>query len=144
MNFKKQAEKLERLLEEEFENKKPIVILSDNSLVYRNYRIKRNKHNLYELRHLSGDLIDRFRLKVTALLAAKFYGTTRFDRFKEVQNLDIDYWTNSIDAVIFKHKLNHTSDIVKKDVFSARFQLTKHRAENSKQEIIRMFRYNFG
>ena len=144
MNFKKQAEKLERLLEEEFKTKKPIISLPDNSLVYKNYKIIRNKHNLYELRHISGDLIDYFKLKVTALLAAKFYGTTRFDRFKEVQNLDIDYWTNSIDSVIFKYKLDNTKDSIKRDIFSARWQLTYHRAENSKQVITRMFRYNFG
>lgn len=144
MNFKKQAEKLERLLEEEFQGKTPIVVLPDKSLVYKKYKIKQNSQQIYELRHISGDIIETFKLKVTAILAAKFYSTTRFDRFKEIKNLDTGYWTNSIDSVIFKIKLGQTKDNIKKNIFLSRYQLTLHRADNYKQQITRMFRYNFG
>lgn len=144
MNFKKQAEKLEKLLEDELKAKAPIVVLSDKSLLYKRFKIKQNKLGLYELNHFSGDNIDIFQLKVTAILAAKFYNSSRFDYFKEIKNLDTEYWTNSVDSSIFKQRYLETKDRTRKDIYNARWQLTDSRAKNYKQEIVRMFKYNFG
>lgn len=144
MNFKKQAEKLENLLQEEFKKKAPILVLPDNSIVYKTFKIKRNNSSLYDLTHISGDVIESFKLKVTAILAARFYGSSRYDRFKQIKNLDTEYWTNSIDSSVFHYRYKCSNDQIKKDIFAARWQLTRHRAENNKEEITRMFKYYFG
>lgn len=143
MNFKKHAEKLEHFLEEEFNKKIPIIILPNKDLLYKRFRIRKAKDNIWEIMHLSGDLIDKFYLKATAVLAAKFYDVSRFDKYNEIKNLDIGYWSNSLDSVIFLSRLKQTNNIDKKLLYMSRHTLTAARAARSKQLISSMFRNNF-
>lgn len=142
MNFKKQAEKLERFLENEFTKKIPIVILPNKDLVYKRFKVSKRK-NLWEFRHISGDLIDTFNLKVTALLAAKFYDVSRFDRYNEVKNLDTGYWNNSLDSVRFRQRYTESKDISKKELYASRWIVTNIRAEKYKEQISVLFRNTF-
>jgi hypothetical protein len=144
MNFKKQAEKLERFLDDEFKAKVPIIVLPDKSLVYKRFKIKQNKLGMWDLNHITGDTIDSFRLKVTAALAAKFYNNNRFDYYNRIKNLDTEYWTNSLDSVTFKQRYTNSKELDKRDIYIARWQLTNSRSQLYKQSIINMFKHNFG
>ena len=86
MNYKKQAEKLEKLLEEELKTKVPIVTLKDGSLLYKRFIIKKTRDNMYKLSYYKGDLIDTFYLKATAILAAKFYDFQTLDKFNDIKS----------------------------------------------------------
>ena len=143
MNFKVQAKKLESFLEEELK-KIPLVVLPDNSIVYKSYKIRQNKIGLWVLRHIStGDFIDQFRIKTTASLAAKFYDQTNFKRYNEIKLLDSQYWNSNTDAMLFKYKYENTKDLDKRDLFMWRWEVSKGRAERYKSEISRMFKLNF-
>ncbi len=142
MNYKKQAEKLERFLDNEFTNKIPIVVLPNKDLVYKRFKIRQGK-TLWEFRHITGDLIDKFNLKATALLAAKFYDVSRFDKYNEVKNLDTGYWNNSLDAVRFRQRCNESKDLNKKELYAARWVVTDSRAKKYKEQISTLFRNNF-
>lgn len=143
MNYKKQAEKLERFLEDEFTKKVPIIVLPNKDLIYKRFRIHKNKAGNWEFRHISGDLIDKFNLKATAVLAAKFYNNSRFDRYNEIKNLDTGYWNNSLDSVRFKRRINETAQFEKKEMYAARYSVTSSRASRYREEISNIFRNNF-
>ena len=143
MNYKKQAEKLERFLEDEFTKKIPIVILPNKDLLYKRFKIHKNNVGNWEFRHITGDIIDKFNLKATAVLAAKFYDNSRFDRYNEVKNLDTGYWNNSVDALRFKKRLTGTEQVEKKELYAARYIVTASRAERYKAQISTIFTNNF-
>lgn len=144
MNIAKQAERLEKFLEEEFTKKLPIVILPDKSIIYKQFRIKQNKNQIWDLKWArTGDKIDSFHTKTSALLAAKFYISSNHTRYNEVKHLDLRYWNNSIDAMFFKHRLNTTRDYELKDLFLSRFDLAEQRYKNARHQITQMFKINF-
>jgi hypothetical protein len=143
MNYKKQAEKLEKFLEEEFRAKSPLTVLSDNSLAYKRFKIKKNNLGLWDLKHITGDVIDNFRLKATAALAAKSYHYCQFHIYNRVKNLDTGYWINSVDSLVFKQRYESTNDIDKRDLYLARWEVTHHRSKQYQQEIASMFTNSF-
>lgn len=144
MNFKKHAEKLEKIIEEEFNKKIPLLVINKNCLLYKTFKIKRNKLENWDFIDQNNRIIETFNLKVNAAVAAKFYDKNQIEKFNEVKNLDTKYWTNIIDSLIFKEKYNKTKDMIKKDIYSARWDITKARAEQYKLEISKLFSYNFG
>jgi len=143
MNFKHQAEKLERFLEDEFKKKSPLVVLKDKSLVYKQFKIKNDKNKGYTLCYMNNDVIDTFWLKATAAIAAKNYYNSRFDLYNYIKNLDTEYWTNSIDSLVFEQRYKKSSDLIKKDIYLARYTLTKSRAHRYKEEIASIFTNSF-
>lgn len=144
MNIANQAERLEKFLEEEFTKKLPILVLPDKSILYKEFRIKQNKHQVWDLRWArTNDKIDSFHTKTSALLAAKFYQANNYARYNEVKHLDLSYWSNSVDAVFFKTRLNTTRDCELKDLFICRRDLAFQRCKSAQIKITQMFKYNF-
>lgn len=144
MNIAKQAERLEKFLEDEFSKNLPILVLPDKSIIYKQFRIKQTKHAQWMLTWAkSGDFIDNFNAKTSALLAAKFYIVNNYPRYNEVKYLDLTYWNNSIDATFFKHRLNTTKDAERKDLFYCRYDLANQRSKNARAKITQMFKHNF-
>lgn len=143
MNYKRQAKQLENFLEDEFKKNIPIAVLPDKSIVYKRYRIKQNKKGLWQLAYLGSDNIAEFRIKTTAILAAKFYDKTDFKRYNEVKLLDTHYWNNSNDAGFFKYRYENAKDIDRRDLFLWRWELASSRAKRYKDEISTMFKSNF-
>lgn len=144
MNFKKQAEKLQKILDEELNKKIPLFSVNKNLLLYKCYKIKKNRVENWDLQDQRGRLIETFKLKVNAALAAKFYDKNQMYLFQEIKNLDTKYWTNKVDCLIFKERYNKTKDIIKKDIYISRYDITNTRADRCKKEITRIFSYNFG
>lgn len=143
MNFSKQAQKLEQFLDEELKSKVPLLPLKDGSTIYKTYRIKRNKNNNWDLAFYKGDKIDTFHLKVCAILAAKFHFGNQLKIYNVVKNLDLKYWTNSVDATIFNDRFKNSKDNLRKMTYIARWEITHNRAARYKKEIIGMFTRNF-
>jgi hypothetical protein len=143
MNYKKQAKQLENFLEDEFKKNIPIAVLPDKSIIYKRYKIKQNKKGLWQLTYVGSDSIAEFRIKTTAILAAKFYDKTDFKRYNEVKLLDTQYWNNSNDAGFFKYRYEHAKDIDRRDLFLWRWELASSRAKRYKDEISTMFKSNF-
>ncbi|NDG30353.1 hypothetical protein EB118_09810 [bacterium] len=122
----------------------PITILPDKSLVYENFRILKNRNEDYELRHLKGrNLIDKFRTKTAALLAAKFYKTKDFNRYNQVVNLDSKYYHNLTDAQLYKFKVKNTQDHDKKDTLQWRLEVSEQRVSYYKEQISQLFKTYF-
>lgn len=144
MNIANQAERLERFLEEEFTKKLPILVLADKSIVYKQFRIKQNRHKTWDLSWVkTGDRVDTFHTKTSALLAAKFYLSSNYSRYNEVKHLDLTYWNNSVDAMFFKYRLNTTRDNDRKDLFYCRYDIATQRFKNAQGKITQMFKFNF-
>lgn len=143
MNFKRQAEKLENYLSEEFKKKLPIAVLPNGALVYENFIVKKTKNNQWALYQARGFKIDTFNLKACALMAAKYYSKNRLTDYNEVVNLDQFYQRNATDADIFKHRYDNTKDLVRKDLALWRWEITTARAKATKQQIAFKFRQMF-
>jgi hypothetical protein len=143
MNFKKQAEKLEHFLDEEFKKELPIALMNDGSLVYANFKIKRNKHGTWNLYRVGGFLIDKFNLKACALMAAKNYSANRLAAYNEIKHLDSSYQRNATDATIFKHRYKTVKDLDRRDLALWRWELTEARAKQTKAEIAVKFKSMF-
>ena len=144
MNITRQAEKLEKFLDEEFAKNVPLLVLPDKSIVYKTYKIKQNKQGDWDLRQAkNNDFVDKFKTKTAALIAAKFYHYSNFKRYHEIKHLDASYWANSQDAVIFKYRVNTTKDADRRDIYLWRFEITNDRAKNIKSQITQMFKSNF-
>lgn len=142
MNFKTQAEKLESLLEEELK-KIPLVVLAKNVLAYKKYKIKQDKKGLWILFDPHGDVVDKFRIKTTASLAAKFYDQTNLRKFNEIKILDSQYWNNHSDSVFFEYRYKNTQDLDKRDLFMWRWEVAQGRVQRYKHEISVLFKANF-
>ncbi len=143
MTPKHKLSELERFVTEEIKNKIPLVAISENVLVYKNIKIKKAKNGNWALFSSFGDKIAEFKIKSTASLAAKFYHRTDFKNFNLVKILDFEYWHNINDAEFFKYRFQTSKDYEKKDLFIARYELAKSRADRYKEEITSMFKVNF-
>jgi hypothetical protein len=143
MNFKKQAEKLENFLDTEFKNKLPIAVMPDGSLVYKSFKIKKNKNQQWDLSRVGGTVIDTFNLKACAVLGAKYYHPYGFNTYNEIKNLDNYYQKNTTDAAIFKYYSLKSSDPVKKDTCLWRWEISEEKAKIAKQQIISKFKFSF-
>jgi hypothetical protein len=143
MNYKRQAKQLENFLEDEFKKNIPIAVMPDKSIVYKRYKIRQNKKGLWQLAYVDSDSISEFRIKTTAILAAKFYDKTDFKRYNEVKTLDTQYWNNSNDAEFFKYRYENAKDLDRRDLFLWRWELAASRAKRYKETISSMFKSNF-
>lgn len=143
MNFKQQAKKLEHYLEEEFKKNIPLLVLNNHTVVYKNYKVKQNKNKTWDLKKSNGDLIDSFKLKATALLAAKFYDQNNFKKYNEVKILDSQYWSTFVDSSFLKQRYNTTKDYELKDLYYSRWDISNTASEYYKDKISEIFRRSF-
>ena len=142
---KKQFEEFETFIKEFFEKKLPITVFNDGSIQYKDFAIVQDKNKnwaLYSLKNTS-DVIDTFYLKATALLAAKTYQSFNFKKYLQIKELDHKYNQNATDTIYFNHYRKITNDLVKRDVFTWRYELSLGRAKRYKTEIASLFKTNF-
>lgn len=141
MNFKNQAARLENFLDSELKSVSPVLRVNDQTLVYKNFKIKQNKQE-WDL-VINNDVIGSFKLRAGAIMAAKYFEKKDLKRFNEVKTLDFQYWQHSVDEEIFRYKINTTKDFDKKDIFQARWMQSRDRAKIYKQKITSLFRSSF-
>jgi hypothetical protein len=145
MNIKKAATKLAKLYEEEKDHL-PLIPLDNGSLGYKNYIIKKDRQGNWAVYQKSGHtlrFLDKFNLKSSACMAAKYYDRNNIMGTHEVRNLDNGYWNNQVDSEIFKHYFDKTKDLEKRDIFLWRWELTSQRAKFYKEKITSAFKVTF-
>jgi hypothetical protein len=141
MTIKQVAKKLEKFLED-VNDMMPLTILPDGSMAYKNYIIKKNKDaswSLSRIQNQSKILIEVFNLKSSALLAANYHRTNRIDLLIETKILDEHYWVNYNDHLTFKELYKKTKDLVKRDLYLWRGELTRDRADFYRNKISNAF-----
>jgi hypothetical protein len=143
MNFKKQARQLETFLDEEFKSKLPIALLADGSLAYNGFIVKKNKQEQWQLSRAKGLPLDTFNVKSCAIIAAKLYGASRFEKYSELKILDNLYHKNNTDAVTFKQRYTTTKDLDKRDLYVARYVNAEQHANYAKAQIASKFKMLF-
>lgn len=143
MNFKQQARELEDFIKENFEKNNPIALLPNGNLAYKEFIIRKNRQDKWELVRVKGNILDTFNLKSCAVLGAKFYYTNNFSRYNEIKMLDSFYFKHQIDSDIYKIKYDKTKDVGLKDMFMARFCESKRHANYARKEITSKFKALF-
>ncbi len=134
---------LEKFLTDEIRKEIPLVSISQDLLFYKDIKIKKNKSGFWNVYGKTGDKVGEFKIKTTASLAAKFYHKTDLKNFNLTKILDFQYWHNATDAEFFKERSNKTKDYERRDLFTCRHDIAKHRALHYKDKITAMFRINF-
>jgi|LakMenE18May11ns_1017448.scaffolds.fasta_scaffold9752639_3 hypothetical protein len=143
---KKNTEKFEEFesyIKEVFEKELPVTFLDNGSILYKSCKLKIDKNKKWGLYSTSSDLIDTFYLKATALLAAKNYHKSNLKQYLYIKDLDHKYNQSATDTVFFKHYKKTTKDLVKRDVFTWRYEISLARAKQYKAEIASLFKNNF-
>lgn len=143
MNFKKQAQHLEKFLEDELTKKPPIAVLSDGSLAYNNFVINKTSAESWSLKRAGGNLLDTFNLKASAVAAANLYSRNNFKHYSDLKILDEMYFKHSTDANRYKYRYKTTQDLDLRDLFISRYSEAKERAEYAKQQIVIQFKTLF-
>ncbi len=143
MNFKLQAKQLEKFLEEEFENKQPLALLPNGSVAYKSFLVRQTKKKDWQLTRVNGLLLDTFHIKSCAIMAAKLYGSSNFNKYSELKVLDQLYFKNHVDSEFFKERYNTTKDSEKRDLYLARFLQSERHANYAKEQIASRFKMMF-
>lgn len=145
MNIKRAASKLAKLYEEEKDNL-PLVPLENGAVSYKNYIIKQDKQGywaVYKKNNQRLSYLDKFNLKSSACMAARYFSINNIMGSIELHNLDSGYWNNHTDSEIFKYRFKHTKDTDRRDLFLWRWQVTDQRAKFYKQKITAAFSHAF-
>lgn len=137
------VKELKKYIEREIQNNLPVTVLADKSIVYKKYRIKHSKSS-WELTYVySGDIIEKFYTKSSALLAAKFYDHYDFSKYINIKDLDRKYYNNLADVEIYTDQIKRTSNIEKKDILINRKELSEQRISLYRDEIAVQFKNEF-
>jgi hypothetical protein len=130
--------------ETELNQKLPVSIRPDGSVVYKDYYIKTKKNGnwaLYDVR--TRDQIDEFFLKTCALMGAKAYYQTNIEKFLEIKRLDSSYWANQCDNLVFRNNIKKVKDFERYLILLNRLEETELQMTHFKDEISRMFQWSF-
>ena len=133
-----------RMMEQELLNELPIKI-NGNVIAYNNYIIKQDKQGYWDLyANFNGlDLVNKFYLRISAVMAAKQYEKCKMQEFNSISSMDSHYSQLHNDILHFRHQMKKTSDVVKKDNYLFRLQECYLKLTNIKQEIEKMYRASF-
>lgn len=145
MNIKKATKQLEHFYEEA-KGAMQLTVLPNKEVGYKDYVVRPMKNGAWELVKKYGKgihAIDVFNLKTCAIISAKYHDTNSLQHLIETKNMDNLYWSNHTDSVYFKHFYVKTQDLVQKDIFLWRHEITTQRATFYKDKISSTFRTVF-
>jgi len=133
-----------RMMEQELLNELPIKV-NGNVIEYNNYIIKQDMQGYWDLyANFNGlDLVNKFYLRISAVMAAKQYEKSKMQEFNSILSMDSHYSKLHNDITHFRHQMKKTSDVVKKDNYLFRLQECYLKLTNIKQEIEKMYRASF-
>jgi hypothetical protein len=89
------------------------------------------------------DLVDRFYLRISALMAAKNYEKSKMREFKLILSMDQLYAKLHNDITHFRYQMKKTNDTVKKDNYLFRLQECYAKISDIKEQIQQMYRTSF-
>jgi len=130
--------------EEDFKKTLPIAILSNGSIVYKQYIIKTNNTGdwcIYKPTVI--DPIGSFYLKTSALMAAKAYDKNDLNKMFEIKQIDTDYRNNHTASLIFANNIKKAKDFSRYVVLLNKLEYSQERTEHFKEKISKMFKWSF-
>ena len=133
-----------RMMEQELLNELPIKV-NGNVITYNNYIIKQDKQGYWDLyANFNGlDLVNKFYLRISAVMAAKQYEKCKMQEFNSIVSMDSHYSKLHNDIQHFRYQMKKTNDTIKKDNYLFRLQECYLKLANIKQEIEKMYRASF-
>jgi hypothetical protein len=119
-------------------------IQPDGSVVYKQYYVKQNASEMWNLISLkSNDIVDTYYLKTSALMAAKAYSRADLTKFFEIKDLDNHYWASYSDSMIYGHNIKNAKEFDRFVILLNKLELSQQRTEGYKDKISTMFRWSF-
>jgi hypothetical protein len=117
----------------------------NNVITYNDYVIKQDSQEYWNLyANFNGlDLVDRFYLRISALMAAKNYEKSKMREFKLILSMDQLYAKLHNDITHFRYQMKKTNDTVKKDNYLFRLQECYAKISDIKEQIQQMYRTSF-
>ena len=143
MNFKKHAYSLSVFLDTELNKANPPLILEDDIILYKKFRIQTNDTGLWELWD-GGEVVYSFKLKASAVLAAEYYAARVFNKIKELQILDKEYYHSITNLIFLCSQLRVIKDMQKQDILQSRIDAAKTRSSHLRRELKSRFSSKFG
>jgi hypothetical protein len=138
------SNKQHSMIEQQLLKELPIKIVG-NAIAYNNYVIKQDKQGYWNLyANFNGlDLVDKFYLRVSALMAAKKYEKCKIREFKLILRIDQHYAKLHNDITHFRYQMKKTNDTMKKDNYLFRLQECYATISDIKEQIQQMYRTSF-
>jgi hypothetical protein len=131
-------------LEQDLKKTLPLAIQPDGSIVYKQYVIRKNKRENWDLTYLSNnDVIDEYYLKSCALMSAKAYDKVNLNKFIEIKLLDSQYWASYSDTQVYQKNIKTAKDFSRYMVLLNKLEYSKERADRFQQQISTMFKWTF-
>lgn len=131
-------------LEQDLKKTLPLAIQPDGSVVYKQYVIRKNKRENWDLIYLSNnDVIDEYYLKSCALMSAKAYDKVNLNKFIEIKLLDSQYWASHSDTQVYQKNIKTAKDFTRYMILLNKLEYSKERADRFQQQISTMFKWTF-
>lgn len=129
---------------DELNNKMPLAIQPDGSVVYKTFIVKKTPTGNWGLHHFGNkDMVDEFYLKTCAIMAAKAYYNVRLEKFFEIKRLDNKYWANYSDSLVYRKNIKSAKDFEKYVILLNRLEYSEEQTEIYKTQISSMFKWSF-
>lgn len=131
-------------IEQELLKELPIKRHGD-SIEYNNYVIRQTKDGLWALyANFNGlDLVDKFFLRISAVMAARKYEKCLMSEFNSIKSVDQHYNQLRNDIEIFEYLIKKSTDSARKDTYYFRLQECKLRIQGVRAEVESMYRCTF-
>jgi hypothetical protein len=130
-------------LDDEMSDSTLPLLLEDESVVYKKFKIKTNTAGLWELYSNTGILYS-FKLKASAVLAAEYYDMFLFNKIKELQILDKEYYYAITNLIFLYSQLPSIKDQQKRDILQSRIDFARTRSSQLRRELKSRFSSKFG
>ena len=128
----------------EFKKHMKLAVLPNGAVGYKDYVVKLNKQQNWCICHVTNqNVIDEFKLKSCALLAAKAYDTTSLDRYFEIKELDNQYWASHSNTLNCKRFMNKTTPLDRYIIILNKLEESERREALYKDKITSMFHASF-
>ena len=130
--------------EEDLKHTIPLAVQPNGSVVYKNFVIKKNNRENWNLHYLnSSTIVEEYHLRSCALLAAKAYEKTDLNKFFEIKQLDSKYWASYADSQVYEKNIKTAKDFSRYIVLLNKLEDSRNRAEQLQQRISTMFKWSF-
>jgi hypothetical protein len=131
-------------LEQDLNKTLPLAIQPDGSVVYKQYAVKKNKRDNWDLTYLSNSVvIDEYYLKSCALMSAKAYDKVDLNKFFEIKRLDTQYWASYSDTQVYQKNIKTAKEFARYMILLNKLEYSKERADRFQQQISTMFKWTF-
>lgn len=131
-------------LDAEFKKHMKLSVLPNGAVGYKDYVVKQNKQQNWCICHVANlNVIDEFKLKSCALMAAKAYDTTSLNRYFEIKELDNQYWASHSNTINCKRFIKQSIPLDRYIIILNKLEESERREALYKDKITSMFHASF-